>query len=85
MRSFQLLLPDKTYALVKAEARRLQIPTTALAQEAIQAWLRDQARKTRHDAIRAYAAETAGSNVDLEPELESATVEHLAMTRKIRR
>src|ERR1017187_5007514 len=41
------------------------------------AWLRRQMRKARHDAIAAYAAEMAGTNLDLDPELEPAGVEHL--------
>ena len=35
------------------------------------------AAASRHEAIAAYAAEHAGSDVDLDPELGAAALEHL--------
>ena len=35
------------------------------------------AHDARHDLIAAYAAEHGGSEIDLDPELESASLEHL--------
>jgi len=68
-----------------AEAERAQVPATTLAREAVDEWLRQQARKARQDAIAAYAAEMAGTDLDLDTELESAGVEHLVKTgRKTR-
>ena len=43
-------------------------------------WLREQLRKARRVAIAKYAAEVAGTSVDLDAELESAAVEHLVKT-----
>ncbi|HYW46283.1 hypothetical protein SBA6_830019 [Candidatus Sulfopaludibacter sp. SbA6] len=77
MKNFHLPLPEETYTQLRAEAERAQVPATSLAREAIDLWLRRQMRKARHDAIAAYAAEMAGTNLDLDPELESAGVEHL--------
>ena len=34
-------------------------------------------KKARHEAIAAYAAEMAGSEFDLDPDLEAAGIEHL--------
>jgi hypothetical protein len=82
MKNFHLPLPEQTYTRLRAEAERTQVPATALAREAIDWWLRDQSRKARHDAIAAYAAEVAGTNLDLDPELESAGIEHLVETGK---
>jgi hypothetical protein len=31
----------------------------------------------RHDAIAAYSAEVAGTQLDLDPELEAAAIDHL--------
>ena len=42
--------------------------------------LRRQARRARHAAIAAYAAEAAGTELDLDPDLESAGIEHLLQT-----
>ena len=85
MKNFHLPLPEQTYTLLRAEAERTQLPATALAREAIDTWLRDQARKARHDAIAAYAVEMAGTDLDLNRDLESAGIEHLVKTGRVRR
>jgi hypothetical protein len=77
MKNFHLPLPEQTYADLRAQAERAQVPATALAREAIDWWLREQLRKARHDQIAAYAAEMAGTNLDLDPDLEAAGIEHL--------
>jgi hypothetical protein len=80
MKNFHLPLPEQTYTNLRAEAERVQVPATALAREAIDSWLRQQLRKARHDRIAAYAAEMAGTDLDLDPELEEAGIEHLVKT-----
>ena len=82
MRNFHLPLPEPVYAKLKSEAERQQVPATTLAREAIDHWLKQQARQARHDAIAAYAAEMAGSEFDLDPDLEAAGIEHLLQTDK---
>jgi hypothetical protein len=79
MKNFHLPLPEQTYAHLRAEAERLQMPATALAREAVDWWLRQQVRKARQDAIAAYAAEMAGTHLDLDSDLESAAIEHLVI------
>jgi hypothetical protein len=76
MKSFHLL-SERTYARLRAEAQRMRVPATTLAREAVDWWLRQQFRKTRQDAIAAYAAEMAGTHLDLDTDLESAAIEHL--------
>lgn len=83
MKNFHLPLPEQTYAQLRTEAERAQVPATALAREAIDWWLRQQLRKARHDAIAAYAAEMAGTDLDLDSDLESAGIEHLLKTGKV--
>lgn len=56
------------------------MPATTLAREAVDLWLRQQLRKARHDAIAAYAAQMAGTQLDLDADLESAGIEHLINT-----
>jgi predicted transcriptional regulator len=41
-----------------------------------------QARQARHDAIAAYAAQHAGTDADLDVELEQAAVEHFFYVRQ---
>jgi len=83
MKNFHLPLPEQTYSQLRAEAERAQVPATTLAREAIDWWLRQQLRKARHDAIAAYAAEMAGTDLDLDSDLESAGIEHLLKTGKV--
>ena len=85
MKNFHLPLPEHTYAQLRAVAERSQLPATSLAREAIDLWLRQQLRQARHDAISAYAAEMAGTELDLDPDLESAGVEHLLESGRKRR
>lgn len=78
MKNFHLPLPEQTYSMLRSEAERAGTPATVLAREAIETWLRDQARKSRHEAIMAYAAEIAGTELDLDKHLEAAATERLA-------
>jgi hypothetical protein len=81
MKNFRVPLPEQTYArLLMKEAERTQAPATALAREAIEWWLRQQSWRTRHQQIAAYAAEMAGTNFDLDPDLEATGIEHLVNT-----
>jgi hypothetical protein len=57
---------------------------TPMALEALDWWVREQAREARHDAIAAYAAEMAGTRLDLDPDLESAGIEHMLNTSKVK-
>ncbi len=82
MKNFHLPLPDQTYAGLRAEAERTGVPATTLARDAVDSWLRQRHRKARHEAIMAYAARMAGTNLDLDADLESAGIEHLVKTGK---
>ena len=57
MKKFHLPLPEKTYTLLRAHAEHTHVPATILAREAIESWLKDQARRERHNTIAAYAAD----------------------------
>lgn len=85
MKNFHLPLPEQTYNQLRAEAERARVPATTLAREAIDSWLSYQARKVRHEAIVAYAAAMAGTDLDLDPDLESAGIEHLVKPGRARR
>ena len=85
MKNFHLPLPEQTYIRLRAEAERTQVPATTLAREAVDEWLRQQSRKTRLEAIAAYAAEMAGTPFDLDADLESAGIEHMVKTGKTTR
>ena len=77
MKNFHLPLPDQTYESLQLEARRSQLPATAVARQVIQKWLEARRRAERQLAIAAYAAEMAGTEVDLDSRLEDAALEVL--------
>jgi predicted DNA-binding protein len=82
MKNFHVPLPDETYDRLRIASEHSKVPATALAREAIEFWLGQQLRKARHDAIAAFAAEAAGTALDLDDELEAAGIEHLVKTSK---
>jgi hypothetical protein len=82
MKNFHLPLPAQTYTRLRTEAERAGVPATALARQAVDLWLRRQMRRARHNAIAAYAAEMAGTDLDLDTELELAGIEHLVKSGK---
>jgi hypothetical protein len=85
MKNFHLPLPEHTYSHLRAEAERAHMPATSLAREAIDWWLQLQLRKARHEAIAAYAEEMAGTDLDLDPDLESAGIEHLVKSGRAKK
>jgi hypothetical protein len=68
MKNLHLTRSEQTYAHLRAEAERQR--------------LRHQLRKARHARVAAYAAEMAGTGLDLNPDLEAAGIEHLVKTGK---
>jgi hypothetical protein len=82
MKNFHLPLPERTWGDLRAEAERAQLPATAVAREAIDWWLRQQARKARHDRIAAWAKAMAGTDLDFDPDLELAGIEQLVPAGK---
>ena len=82
MKNFHLPLSDQTYARLRSEAERTKVPATSLAREAIDLWLRHNMRRARHEAIAAYAAQIAGTDLDLDFDLEAAGIDHLVKTGK---
>jgi hypothetical protein len=75
--NFHVPLSEELYRLLRTEAERVQQPATVVAHNAIAWWLEQRAKETLHDSIRAYAEHHAGTDVDLDPDLEQAIVEHL--------
>lgn len=70
-------IPMEMHARLKAESKRCGQPTTALVLEAIEVWLAEREREALCDAIADYARTVAGTPADLDPEMESASMEHL--------
>jgi hypothetical protein len=77
MKNFHLPLQDQIYDQLKAEAQRSRVPATSMARHAIQSWLAARKKAARKEAIASYAAEMAGTDFDLDPQLEAASAEML--------
>jgi hypothetical protein len=77
MQSLEISLPEEIYNALTAEAARAHRPPADLACQAIDAWLAHKGRPSLTDEIAAYARRNAGTEFDLDPDLEAASVEHL--------
>jgi predicted DNA-binding protein len=77
-------LPAEVHDRLRAEATRSGRPATALAREAIEAWIAERERHAVHEAIVEYANEMAGSSADLDDDLERAGIDHLVRKRRKR-
>ena len=77
VRNFHLPLPEGVYEALRREASRLRKPATVVAREAIETWLQQRRRAVVREAIAAYAVQHAGSEADLDPALEKASLEVL--------
>lgn len=77
MRDLHVPLPEATHRRLRAEAERSLRPATEIAREAIDRWLLEARRTAIHEAIASYAVPMAGTADDLDPELETAGIEHL--------
>lgn len=84
-RNFHVPLADNLYSALHSEAKRQKIPATQIARQAIAYWLRQQKKNAIKKTIVAYAMTYAGTRIDLDPELEAASVEYLQQEIKQRK
>ena len=76
-RHLHLLMKEDLYENLQIEAKRTGVPTTVVVREAISEYLTKKKREALEKAITEYAQKHAGSDVDLDPVLEAASVEFL--------
>jgi predicted transcriptional regulator len=77
LRNFHVPLPEDLYGRLREEAGRTRKPATVLARYAIEDWLEQREKAELREAIAAYAAQRAGTEHDLNEDLEQASIEHL--------
>ena len=77
VKNFHLPLPERLYAELKDEAKKRGRPATAVARGAIASWLKQVRRSEIAEGIAAYAAKYAGTEFDLDKDLERAGIEAL--------
>ncbi len=77
MRNLHVPLPDALYDALKGESKRQNTPSTVLARDAIQTWLRRQEQARIQEEISSYAVAVAGTEDDLDEALMATGLEHL--------
>jgi len=82
MKNLHVPLPSLLDAALRAEAARRNQPATMLVRQAIEEWLHRQEQLALHQAIASYASKWAGSDADLDEDLETAGLEHLGGEEK---
>ena len=82
IKNLHIPLPDELNRELRAEAKRSGQPATELAREAIRSLLELRKREALHREIAAYATVVAGTQQDLDSDLEAASVEHLLDTKE---
>jgi predicted transcriptional regulator len=74
-RNFHVPLPDDLYRALQAEAAHAHRPANAVARDAIAQWVEQRRQERLDQEMRAYAEAVAGTSADLDPALESASLE----------
>ena len=77
-KKMHLPLTLEMHQRLKHEAVSLGIPSTALAREAIAEWLERRRRQRIASELRGFAEEHAGTELDLDPDLDEAAHARLA-------
>lgn len=76
-RNLHVPLSEELHAELRSAAAKSGRPATELARDAIGRWLAERRRATRREEVAAYAAANAGTDVDLDRDLERAALSHL--------
>jgi plasmid stability protein len=75
--NFHIPLPSDLHDELREEAERSGQPATAWAREALRTALMQRRRQRLHAEIAAFASDHAGSDLDLDKDLEQAGIEAL--------
>ncbi len=73
--NFHLPLPAEIHDMLRQEVESSGQPATSLAREALHDWLVRRKRQRLHEEIAAFAAEHAGTDLDLDEDLERTGIE----------
>ncbi len=79
--NFHLPLTPELHEMLRAESEASGEPATNLAREALADWLRRRRKERRYAEIAAFAAENAGTDFDLDRDLEEAGIEVIEAER----
>jgi len=77
-KKLNLPLPEEMHKALFAESRHAGIPATRLARSILQEWIEQRRTERRREEVRRFATTYAGSDLDLDPDLEGAAAEELS-------
>lgn len=75
--NFHLPLPTEIHEMLREEVESSGQPATTLAREALRDWLVKKKRQRLHEEIAAFAEAHAGTELDLDEDLERAGIESI--------
>jgi hypothetical protein len=81
MFNFHLPLPEDLHEMLREEVERSGQPATSLAREALLQWLAQRRKQRLHEEIAAFARSQAGTELDLDEDLEQAGLEAIRAER----
>lgn len=73
--NFHLPLPPDLHEMLREESEQSGQPATTVAREALRNWLLQQKKRRLHEEIASFAAEHAGTSLDLDEDLEQAGID----------
>ena len=73
--NFHVPLTPELHEMLREEADASGQPATSLAREALVDWLKRRRKERLHAEIAAFAAEHAGTDLDLDGDLEQAGID----------
>jgi hypothetical protein len=79
--NFHLPLSQELHEMLRAEAEASGEPATNLARAALAEWLKSRKKERRHAEIAAFATKNAGTDFDLDWDLEAAGIEAIEADR----
>jgi len=77
LRNFHLPLNEEDYIELREVAVRSKKTATELARAAIKNWLKEEKRKSLYNSIANFASEYAGTDIDLDKDLENTSIDYL--------
>lgn len=77
LKNMNLPLPSELHEALFAESREMGVPTTRLVRRVLEDWLHERGRARRREEIRDFAQACAGTELDLDPDLEAEAAEEL--------
>ncbi len=76
-KKLSLPIPDEMHRELFDESRRTGVPATKLARSALEEWLRRRRRERRQEEVHQFAIEHAGTDYDLDTQIESVAADEL--------